>query len=192
MTLFDPATTAIVAIDLQNANMASHHEPLSSREVLDASVRLFDAARRAGSLVIHVRTSFLPNEQDSLAPLIIEKMRSMTPVREAGWDELAPECAPTPIEPILKKRSWNAFHGTELDLELRRHGVKTIVMVGMSTNFGVEGTARAAYEHYYNIVFADGAMSAGTTLGHDHAIREIFPQLGLVRSVGEIEAAFSA
>lgn len=191
MTLFDPATTAIVSIDLQEANLTSHHEPNSPRDVLDRSLRLFSAARAAGSLIVHVRTSFLPNEKDSLAPMQIEKMRPLNPVREPRWDELVAEVAPLPNEPVIIKRSWNAFHGSDLDVQLRRHGIKTVVMVGMSTNYGVEGTARAAHENYYNVVFANEAMSAITTAGHDYSVSTIFPLIGRVRSVDEIEAAFA-
>ena len=192
MSLFTPQRTALVMIDLQEANMAHHHEPLSSREVVDQSLRLIDAARAAGALVIHVRTSFLPDESDSVQPLLIEKMRAARPARAENWDQLVPEVAPQPNEPIIVKRSWNAFHGSDLDLQLRRHGIETVVMAGMSTNYGVEGTARAAYDHYYNVVFADGAMSAGTTAGHDNSVAMIFPQLGRVRSVDEIIEAFAA
>ncbi|MDQ4214972.1 isochorismatase family protein [Microbacterium sp. ASV81] len=190
MTLFDPRTTALVMIDLQEANMTHDHLPHGSRGVLDKSLRLIAAAREAGSLLVHVRSSFLPNERDSLQPILIEKQRPANPVREPRWDELVPEVAPQPNEPVLVKRSWNAFHGSDLDVQLRRHGIETIVLIGMSTNWGVEGTARAAYENYYNIVFAEDAMSAATAEGHRHSVETILPLLGRVRSVDEVERAF--
>jgi nicotinamidase-related amidase len=39
---------------------------------------------------------------------------------------------------------WGAFYGTELDLQLRRRGIDTILLAGISTNVGVESTARDA------------------------------------------------
>ncbi|MFF8773564.1 isochorismatase family protein [Kitasatospora sp. NPDC015120] len=191
MNLFDPATTALVCIDLQGANLSHGAEPHSPEEVLGQSLRLLDAARAAGSLVVHVRTSFLPDESDSLQPLRIERMRPARPHREPGWDELLPEVAPTPTEPVIAKRSWNAFHGSDLDVQLRRHGITTIVLLGMSTNFGVEGTGRAAYEHYYNVVFAKEAMSSVTAEGHAFSVTNILPLIGVVRSVDEIARAFA-
>ncbi|MGF3054925.1 isochorismatase family protein [Microbacterium sp. YY-01] len=186
MSLFDPRTSALVMIDLQGAVHTHGAEPYSPDEVIERCVKLIDATRRAGGLVVHVRTSFLPDESDSLQPLVIEKMRAANPERPEGWDQLVPEVAPLPSEPVIVKRSWNAFHGSDLDLQLRRHGVKTVIMAGMSTNFGVEGTARAAYEHYYDIVFVEEAMSTNTATNHQFALAEIFPQIGRVRSLAEV------
>lgn len=56
----------------------------------------------------------------------------------------------------------------------------------MSTNFGVEGTARAAYENYYNVVFAVDAMASTSSENHDFAVHNIFPQIGLVRTCEEV------
>ena len=191
MELFDPTTTALVSIDLQGANGSHPAAPYSAAEVVERSVRLMAAARSVGSLVVHVRTSFLADESDSLQPLRIEKMRPARPVRETGWDQLVAEVAPLPTEPVVVKRSWNAFHGSDLDLQLRRHGVDTVVLVGMATNFGVEGTARAAYENYYHVVFAEDAMSSTTAENHAFTVTNILPQIGLVRSVDEVAKAFT-
>jgi hypothetical protein len=45
---------------------------------------------------------------------------------------------------LILKRRWGAFCGTDLDLQLRRHGVTNIVLCGISTSIGVESTARDA------------------------------------------------
>jgi len=190
MSLFDPTRTAVVLIDLQGAVRTHAAEPHSADEVIERAGRIVDAARAAGSLVIFVRTSFLPDESDSLATMVIDQQRG-APKRPEGWDQLVPEMQPLPTEPVIIKRSWNAFHGSNLELELRRHGVETVVMAGISTNFGVEGTARAAYERSYHLVFAEDAMATNTADNHAFAIREIFPQLGRVRTVDDVVAAFA-
>jgi nicotinamidase-related amidase len=192
MSLFDPRTSALVMIDMQGALRSHGAEPHTPEEVIARCVTLIDATRRAGGLVVHVRTSFLPDESDSLQPVTIEKMRPANPHRPDGWDQLVPEVAPLPTEPVIVKRSWNAFHGSDLDLQLRRHGVKTVVMAGISTNFGVEGTARAAYEHYYDVVFVEEAMASNTTANHEFALREVFPQIGRVRPIDEVLGTLNA
>ena len=48
---------------------------------------------------------------------------------------------------VITKHQWGAFYGTELDLEFRRRGITTMVLRGIATNFGVESTARFAYEY---------------------------------------------
>src|SRR5690606_23195701 len=126
-------------------------------EVISRVSDLVDAARVGGALVVYVRTSFLPDESDALHPKM-DVVRPARPVRPEGWDQIVPQLTPLPTEPVVVKRSFDAFYGSELDLELRRHGIDTIVIAGISTNFGVEGTARSAYNIGYDVVFAEDAM----------------------------------
>jgi nicotinamidase-related amidase len=66
----------------------------------------------------------------------------------AGWSDLVGGLAEAGDIGITKWQ-WGAFYGTELDLQLRRRGIRTIVLAGIATNFGVESTARQAWEHSY-------------------------------------------
>lgn len=191
MTLLNPERTALVLIDLQGAVRTHAAEPHSADEVIERSGRLIAATREAGGLVIYVRTSFLVDESDSLAPVPIDRTRPLKPTRQEGWDQLVPELEPLPTEPIIIKRSWNAFHGSDLALQLQRHGIETIVLAGISTNFGVEGTARAAYEHGYGVVFVEEAMATNTADNHAFALREVFPQIGRVRDLETVLSALS-
>jgi nicotinamidase-related amidase len=71
-------------------------------------------------------------------------------------------------------------------MELRRRGIKTIVLGGISTNYGVESTARDAYERSYNLIFASDAMSSRVSADHEFAITRIFPRIGRIRKTEEI------
>jgi nicotinamidase-related amidase len=64
--------------------------------------------------------------------------------------------------------------------------VKTIVLCGIATNFGVESTARDGWERNYEILFAEDAMSGLDAESHQFAITKIFPRIGRVRSTAEI------
>jgi nicotinamidase-related amidase len=89
---------------------------------------------------------------------------------------------------VITKHQWGAFHGTELDLQLRRRDMATIVLCGIATNIGVESTARFAYEYGYNQIFAEDAMSALSLEEHTFTVAKIFPRIGLVRKTKEILA----
>ena len=84
---------------------------------------------------------------------------------------------------------WGAFYGTELDLQLRRRGIDTILLAGISTNVGVESTARDAYERGYEQVFVEDAMAARSPDEHLHTIRTVFARIGRVRLTAEVLAA---
>ena len=67
--------------------------------------------------------------------------------------------------------------------------MKAIILGGISTNFGVESTARAAQEHGYSLVFAEDAMSAMSAEMHQFSTQKLFPIMGHVRRTEEILAA---
>ena len=81
---------------------------------------------------------------------------------------------------FLSPSAWGAFHGTELDLQLRRRGIQTIVLGGVATNMGVESTARQAWEHGYAVVLAEDATSGLSAQMHDFAIGNTFPRISRV------------
>ena len=89
---------------------------------------------------------------------------------------------------MVTKRNWGAFYGTDLDLQLRRRGIKTIVLGGIATNMGVESTARAAHEHGYSQILVEDAMASRSVEMHAFAVGTVFPLLGLVRSTEEVLA----
>jgi nicotinamidase-related amidase len=77
----------------------------------------------------------------------------------------------------------------QLGLQLRRRGIDTILLAGISTNVGVESTARDAYERGYEQVFVEDAMAARGPDEHAHTIRTVFARIGRVRSTAEVLAA---
>lgn len=87
---------------------------------------------------------------------------------------------------VITKRQWGAFYGTELDLQLRRRHIRTLILGGIATNFGVESTARDAYERGYEQVFVEDAMAAPTAEAHRFAVTTILPRIGLVRSTEHV------
>ncbi len=94
-----------------------------------------------------------------------------------------------PGDSLIVKRQWGAFYGTDLDLQLRRRGIETIVLGGVATNFGVESTARQAWEHGYAIVLAEDACTSRSAGLHDMAVRYIFPRLSRVVQSADIAFA---
>ncbi len=92
----------------------------------------------------------------------------------------------------MTKKQWGAFYGTDLDLQLRRRGISTLLMCGIATCFGVESTARDAYERGYQQIFVEDAMSSRTAEEHQHTVTRIFPRMGRVRSTEQVLAALNA
>lgn len=86
----------------------------------------------------------------------------------------------------ITKETWNAFYNTELHAELQKKGITGIVLAGIATAIGVEGTARGANEYGYNIAFASDAMTDLVEDTHINTFKYIFPRLGEVGTTDEI------
>ncbi len=110
----------------------------------------------------------------------------------ARFLELLPELDRQPSDILVTKYTRGAFHGTGLDMLLRRRGATQIVLVGVATSSGVESTANAAYEHGYNVTLAIDAMTDRSLDAHTYSIERVFPKLGETGTTADVLAKLSA
>ncbi|GAB3716595.1 hypothetical protein GCM10027598_26470 [Amycolatopsis oliviviridis] len=171
MTKIDPATTALVLIDLQTRIVALETTPIESTEVVANAVLLRDAFSAAGSPIVHVRAH---------RPDVDE---------QPPGSELVAELTPREGEHLITKHTIGAFYGTGLDELLRGLGVKTLVFGGIATEYGVESTLRAAVDHAYETIAVSDAMAGIAAISHESAITKVFPRLGEVLTTAETAAA---
>lgn len=179
--------TALVIIDLQRGIAGRDVAPHKGADVVANAARLVQAFRKARLPIVFVRVS--PTPETALKPLVDSPVQ--TPVMQAGWDELVPELGVQSGDIIVTKKNWGAFYGTDLDLHLRRRGVAHIAICGISTNIGVESTARDAFERNYKLLFVEDAMAAMSAEEHEHACSRVFPRMGIIRSTDQVVAALS-
>jgi nicotinamidase-related amidase len=185
---FDPRTTALVLIDLQNGIMGITLAPHSSAEVIARSAQLAAALRAKGGTIVYIRVDMndirhLPVDAPALDP--------NAPPPPAIASELVPESGYEKGDLLITKRQWGVFYGTELDQQLRRRNIRTILLGGVATNFGVESTARAAHDRGYELIFVQDAMSSLSAELHAFPIQHIFPRMGRVRTIEEVLAALA-
>jgi len=185
----EAARTALVLIDLQQGILALPLIPHAAAEVLGNAEALGRACHETGALIVAVNVAFSAGQADRLVVPVDQPSPTPAGGWPAGWSDLAPGIAALAPDVHVTKRQWGAFHGTELDLQLRRRGITTIVLGGIATNFGVESTAREAWQHNYAVVVAEDACSSPGPDLHQFAIARILPRIARVRSSAEIIAA---
>jgi nicotinamidase-related amidase len=180
---------ALVVIDLQRGIVSRNVTPHSGSEVVRNAAKLASAFRTAALPVIWVHVSYRAAQEDMLKPLVDNPPQTTTPA--PGWDDLVPELGVTDRDVVITKRNWGAFYGTDLDLHLRRRGVTRIAICGISTNIGVESTARDAYERNYKLLFIEDAMAAMSDEEHEHSCKRLFPRMGIVRTTSQVLSALT-
>ncbi len=176
--------TALVVIDLQKgiAGMDRQLGPYSAKTVVENAAKLADACRQKEMPVFLVHV--MPTKHTAL------KVETDSPMMRSGempedWGDFVPEIGPKDNDIIKTKHQWGAFYGTGLDMEMRRRGIERIILCGIATSIGVESTARFAYEHGYNQIFAEDAMTSMSEEEHNASLK-IFKKIGKVRKTEEI------
>ena len=182
--VLDPKVTALVLIDLQRGIVERQTAPYAAADVVRNGVRLADALRTKGGLVVFVRVMVA-----EVLNLPVDAPTPRPANRPPEASELVPELNVQAGDVVVTKRQWGAFYGTDLEQQLRRRQIRTIVMGGIATNVGVESTARAAHDRGYELVFAEDAMTSISAEAHKFAVSAIFPRMGRVRSTENVLAA---
>lgn len=180
----DPKTTALVVIDLQRGIVGMQTQPYPAPTVVERSSQLAKAFRDRKGLVVLVHVD--PGPEGVLFPKLltdVERPRFSMPPEAV---QIVPEMGPQPGDVVVTKHQPSAFFGTDLEIQLRRRKIETIVLCGIATNIGVESTARTGFEHGFNLVFASDAMSARDAELHEIAVKKYFPTIGRVRTTEEI------
>jgi len=185
----DKTKTALVVIDLQKGIASMPGQPYSAAAVIANAARLAQAFRKNQMPVFLVRVSTSADGKDRLAPIVDGENAWGNRQMPSDWSEIVPEMGPEQTDIIITKKQWGAFYGTELDLQLRRRGIDTIVLCGIATNIGVESTARFAFEYGYQQIFAEDAMSSRSTEEHNFTVKTTFPRMGRVRKTEDILAS---
>jgi len=179
MQTLDPRSTALVLIDLQKGVVGRPLAPYSGDQVVEVAGELAARFRQAGAPVVLVNVAFSKDFGDALRQEVDQPFVMPPGGFPPNFSELVDGLA-QPGDILITKKQWGAFYGTELDLQLRRRGIRTIVLGGIATNIGVESTARAAWEHGYALVFAEDATSGMSAEMHDFSMKNIMPRLGKI------------
>ncbi len=183
----DPKTTALVVIDLQKGIASMPTVPHPAADVIMRGAQLADRFRERKALVVLVHVD--PGPSGELFPRTITDIERPRMQMPPGFSDIVPDLGPKDGDVVVTKHQPSAFFFTDLDVQLRRRGITTMVLCGIATNIGVEATARTGMEHGYNLVFASDAMAARDAELHTMSVTKFFPTIGRVRTTAEVIAA---
>lgn len=205
MTLaLDPASTAILVIELQN-DLA--HPSISDRRTLPGALaravakrdllprlaRLLDACRRTGVTVVYATKERHPSIPQRWVTSVQGK-GGPDPILVPGtWGaQVIDDISPQPEDIVVNRyTSLDPSHGSTLWAVLTNLGIETIVCTGISTTLAVEGTVRAAANRGIRCVVVEDCCASAPHAWHEFSVQNIMPLLADVVSAAEIEAALS-
>jgi nicotinamidase-related amidase len=174
---FDPATTALVIIDMQRdfVEPGGFGEALGNdvsflRRTIAPIRRVLDASRRAGMLVIHTREGHRPDLSDLPRN---KKLRGhlKTGIGDAGpmgrilvrgerGHDIIDELKPAAGEPVVDKPGKGAFYATDLDAMLKNRGISQLIVCGVTTEVCVHTTVREANDRGYDCLVLEDCVGS--------------------------------
>ncbi|NWB85203.1 cysteine hydrolase family protein [Pseudomonas gingeri] len=181
----DPKTTALVVIDFQNEYFSGRMPIPDGMKALENTKRLITFADKEHIPVIHVQ---------HIAP---------AGAAVFGIDgktvDFHPQMKPRPQDKIIQKTTVSVFASTDLDAQLKKAGVKTLIISGLMTHACVAGAARDAVPLGYSVVVASDATATraitranGHSVSkdelHNSALAEIEDTFGSVLTTSQIVA----
>ena len=83
------------------------------------------------------------------------------------------------------------FAGTDLDATLRRRGIDTVVVAGVSLNVGITGLAIEAVNHGYKVLVASDAVIGVPIAYGDDVLRNSLAPIATLAKVDDLIAALA-
>ena len=198
-----PGRTALLVIDMQ-IDFASPQGRLGQAGVdlsavpaaLEAAERLAVTARKAGAPVVFVG---LQTSADADSPAWAERMRRRggDPVSESALCREGTAGAafvgPTPEagDTVIAKRRYSGFFHTDLDDRLKRLGIDTLVVCGLTTECCVDCTVTDAFHLDYHVFIAGDACAAYDPVLHEGALQSLGLNCAIVTRTDDIVAAWT-
>jgi nicotinamidase-related amidase len=181
----DPATTALLVIDMQNTYLAPKDTPEETarwqpfydrmrQTVIPNIARLIGESRQREMEVIFARIACL--KRDGRDRSLSQKKPGFNYLllpKDIPEGQIVEELAPQEDDITIVKTTDSALTGTNLRLLLHNMGIKDVICVGIFTDQCVSSTVRSLADESFGVVVVDDCCAAATMELHRHELEII-------------------
>ncbi|HUK60009.1 MAG TPA: isochorismatase family cysteine hydrolase [Stellaceae bacterium] len=198
----DPAKTALVVVDMQNAFLmpvVGHAVCDVAREIVPNINRLAQAVRASGGTVVWIKTRFteksLTEWSNGYGILLPDRKAKRIEALSPGgkgyelWNEL--EVRPEDLH--VDKERFSAFlpESSNLAPLLRGRGIDTVLITGTVTNVCCESSARDAMMMNFRTVMVTDGNAAANDAEHNASLTAFYLTFGDIQSTDMIAASLA-
>jgi ureidoacrylate peracid hydrolase len=195
----EPAHAAVMVIDMQNDFCAEGgyvervvgKDTSACRAVVPAIMDLVEAARDRGVPVLWIKANYDPDRLPE-AMLVKQQEKSAEICCGTGsWGNDFYGVMAAEGEPVIEKSCYSAFVGTDVEEQLRRRGIRTLIFAGVQTNVCVESSLRDAVSRGFYAVLASDCVASHTAPLHEATLNNVRFLFGDVLDRAAIRRAWS-
>ncbi len=194
----NPAHTALLIIDMQKdfctdgfATSKANRPLAAAQSIIPRIQKILAAARESGVLVCHVGFWTYPEHMSDSGPWLTQRRRAIyasdkIAIAHSEGAEFIKELEPAEDEICIHKHRYSAFKGTDLEMILRAHDIRTVVPTGISTNVCVESTLRDAFESTFYVCVPENACASWDMELHAATMKTVNARFGLVTDIDTV------
>jgi nicotinamidase-related amidase len=205
---YEREITALIVIDPYNDFISEGGKVWDRiRSVAEANgcvpnmLKILNAARQANLRVFYaMHHRYRPGDY--------ETWKYIAPIQKAGWSrkvfeygtwggEFHPGFEPKPGE-IVAQEHWcsSGFANTDLDLQLKKHGIHRLIVIGLIAHTCVEATVRFAAEFGYDVTvvrdatadYTDEMMHAALDINIPNYASAVVTTKKILEAISSLEA----
>jgi biuret amidohydrolase len=199
----DPATTALLVIDVQDVYLAPKDTPEETarwqpfydrmrQTVIPNIARLIADCRKRAVEVVFARIAC--HKHDGRDRSLSQKKPGFNYLllpKDGAKGKIVRELAPQGDEITVLKTTDSALTGTNLRLLLHNMGIKDVICVGIFTDQCVSSTVRSLVDESFGVIVVDDCCAAATMELHQHELEIINMIYCHVVELDELPAFFS-
>jgi nicotinamidase-related amidase len=152
-----------------------------NREILPKISQLIEECRKEESLIVFMQHCY---RKDKLDKNLINMRKNC--IEGTGGENIDESLTVLPQDYVIKKRRYSAFFGTDLDLVLREHDVKKVIVVGTKTNCCIRATVTDAYNLDYEVFVVRECVATNDPTVNEVHLTDIDKYLGHVVDLEQI------
>lgn len=188
--VLNPKQTILLVMDYQQGILT---RVPNATEQLERMTRAINIAREKGVNIGYVRVAF---SDEDYAKIPVSNSRFTAIVKNHGMHADSPETqiiasiAPKEGDIVVRKTRVGAFSTTDLNAQLQKKNISTLILAGISTSGVVLSTIRDASDKDYRLYVLSDCCADFDQEVHTVLTQKVFPHQAQIITINDLDKLF--
>jgi nicotinamidase-related amidase len=177
--ILNPSHTALVVWDVQNMFV---NRIFNKEEFISNVSLVIELARNASIPIFFTCHQMLPIRFESPAKIYFWNKLGFDRMKQPTEEDVSLAIKPSQSEIVIDKHTASIFMDTSFEYMLRNSGTITVVFTGIATEFGIESSARDAFNRGLYSVVVSNSVSSVDEDGHNRSLENMKNLITIISS----------